>query len=160
MTLFVKDIMVTDFDTIHEDAHAEEAIFKISNGAVRKSGHKNDTLLVVDDTQKLVGIVTMFDVLYHLRPEYLNCGIDGETLNWRGQIKSLIDSFQGKKVHNIMSYNVQGANMDDHIMIVLDRLIKNKFRRLPVLVDERPIGLIYIADIYFHLFSKTNPYNR
>ena len=160
MTLFVKDIMVTDFDTVHEDAHAEEAIFKISNGAVRKSGYKNDALLVVDDTEKLVGIVTMFDVLYHLRPEYLNCGIDSETLNWKGQIKSLVDSFQGKKVHNFMSYNVQGAKLDDHVMIVLDRMIKNKFRRLPVLVDEKPIGLIYIADIYYHLFSKDKPHNR
>jgi CBS domain-containing protein len=31
-------------------------------------------------------------------------------------------------------------------------MIKNKYRRLPVLENEKPIGVVYISDIYHKLF--------
>ena len=143
MTLYAKDLMVRNFDTIHMEAPVEEAIRKISNGIVRETGYKTISLMVTDDLNKLSGVVTMFDVLYHLRPNCLNFGIDGEELEWEGQLKSLINSFRGKKVHHIMTRNVVGAMLNDHIMIVLDRMVKNKYRRLPVLKNDQPIGVVY-----------------
>lgn len=154
MTIYAKDIMVRNFDTIHMEAPVEEAIHKISNGIVRKSGYKTVSLMVLNDFKKLVGVVTMFDILYHLRPDFLNFGINGEELKWEGQIQPLMDLFQGKKVHHIMTHNIVGAKQDDHIMIILDRMVKNKYRRLPVLENDRPIGIVYISDIYHHLFSQ------
>jgi len=154
MTLCAKDIMVSNFDTIYMEAPVEEAIHKISSGIVRKTGYKTDSLLVVDDFNKLSGVVTMFDILYHLRPDFLNFGINGEELKWEGQLKPLLDIFQGKKVHHIMTRNIVGATINDHIMILLDRMVKNKYRRLPVLKNDKPIGIVYISDIYYHLFSQ------
>jgi len=154
MTIYAKDIMVRNFDTIHMNASVEEAIHKISNGIVRKSGYKTVSLMVINDFKKLIGVVTMFDILYHLRPDFLNFGINGEELKWEGQMQPLIDLFQGKKVHHIMTHNIIGAKQDDHIMIILDRMVKNKYRRLPVLENDRPIGIVYISDIYHHLFSQ------
>ncbi|PQP33520.1 CBS domain-containing protein, partial [Desulfobacteraceae bacterium SEEP-SAG9] len=87
MTLWAKDIMVSNFDTIHMEAPVEEAIHKISNGIVRETGYKTKSLIVIDDFKKLSGVITMFDLLYHLRPDFLNFGIDGEELHWEGQLK-------------------------------------------------------------------------
>ena len=154
MTLHAKDIMVANFDTIRADAPVEEAIYKISNGIVRESGYKTISLMVLDDFGKLSGVVTMFDILYHLRPDFLNFGINGEELKWEGQLKRLVESFQGKKVHHIMTRHIVGAGVNDHLMILLDRMIKNKYHRLPVLENDKPIGIVYIADIYHHLFSR------
>ena len=154
MTIYAKDIMVSNFDTIHMEAPVEEAIHKISNGIVRKSGYKTVSLMVVNDLKKLIGVVTMFDILYHLRPDFLNFGINGEELKWEGQIQPLMEIFQGKKVNHIMTRNIVGAKKDDHIMIILDRMVKNKYRRIPVLENDRPIGIVYLSDIYHHLFSK------
>jgi CBS domain-containing protein len=153
MTLYAKDIMVSNFDTIHMGATIEEAINKISNGVFRETGYKTISLMVIDDFNKLSGVISMFDVLYHLRPDFLNFGIDSEELKWEGQLKILVDKFKGKKVHHIMSPNVVGAKMDDHIMILLDRMVKNKYRRLPVLENDKPVGIVYISDIYHRLFS-------
>ena len=153
MTLYAKDIMVTDFDTIHMDAPIEEAIEKISSGIVRKTGYKTISLMVVNDFKKLCGVISMFDILYHLRPDFLNFGIDSEELKWEGQLKILIDKLKGKVVHQIMSHNIVGAKKEDHIMVLLDRMVKNKYRRLPVLDDNRPVGIVYLSDIYHHLFS-------
>ncbi|MBT3311335.1 MAG: CBS domain-containing protein [Desulfobacterales bacterium] len=155
MTLYAKDIMVSNFDTIHMDAPIEEAIIKISKGKVRETGYKTISLMVVDDLNKLCGVVSMFDILYHLRPDFLNFGIDGEELQWEGQIKTLIDKFKDKKVHHIMSRNIIGADMDDHIMIILDRMVKKKYRRLPVLKNDKLIGIVYLSDIYHRLFSNS-----
>jgi hypothetical protein len=40
MTFFARDIMVTEFDTIYEDAPIEKASQMILNGKLRKTGHK------------------------------------------------------------------------------------------------------------------------
>ena len=154
MTLYAKDIMVTNFDTIHMNAPVEEAIHKISNGIVRETGYKTISLMVIDDFNKLSGVVTMFDVLYHLRPDFLNFGIHGEELKWEGRLEPLLDIVQEKKVHHIMTRNIVSAKMNDHIMTLLDRMIKNKYRRLPVLENSQPIGIVYISDIYHHIFSQ------
>jgi len=153
MTLYAKDIMVRDFDTIHMDAPAEDAIHKITYGKIRETGYKTISLMVVDDLNKLVGIITMFDVLYHLRPDFLNFGINGDELKWDGQLKSLVNKFHGMKVDNIMTHNVVGASKDDHIMVLLDRMVKNRYRRLPILENDKPIGIVYISDIYYRLFE-------
>ncbi len=154
MTLHAKDIMVRDFTIIHEEAPAAEAIKKISNGIVRETGYKTDSLMVIDEFNKLTGIVTLFDILYHLRPDFLNFGIDSEELEWEGQLNVLIDRFSEKKVYNIMTRGVVGVKKDDHLIILLDRMVKNKYRRLPVLENDKPIGVVYLTDIYYHLFSN------
>lgn len=153
MTLHAKDIMVKDFDTIHRDAPIEDAIQVILDGKLRKTGHKTISLMVVDDLRRLNGVITMFDVLYHLRPDFLNAGINGEDLPWEGQLKILVEKFKGKKVHHIMSPHVVGASLNDHVMVVLDHMVKNKFRRLPVLKNGKLMGVVYISDIYYALFS-------
>jgi len=154
MTVFAKDIMVSNFETIHIEAPAEEAILRISNGIVRETGYKTISLMVIDDFNKLIGVITMFDILYHLRPDFLNFGINGEELKWDGQLKSLVSKFQGMKVDHVMTHNVVGAMPGDHIMVILDRMVKNRYRRLPVLKNDQPIGIVYLSDIYYHLFNK------
>jgi CBS domain-containing protein len=154
MTLHAKDIMVTTYETIHVDAPIEEAISKITNGVVRETGYKTVSLMVTDDFNKLCGIISMFDILYHLRPDFLNFGIDGEELNWEGQLKNLVGRFKGKKVRHFLSSHVEGAHLEDHIMILLDRMVKRRYRRLPVIENEKLVGVVYISDIYHRLFAE------
>jgi predicted transcriptional regulator len=152
MTLFARDFMVTSFDKIDENAPIEKAIQMISNGKTRQTGHKTISLMVTDYYDNLVGVITMYDILYHLRPAFLNYGIDGDQLPWIGQLGSFIRDLKGKKVKQVMSTDVMGASLDEHIMVLLDRMIKNKFRRLPVLENNKPIGVVYISNIYYKLF--------
>lgn len=154
MTLRTKDIMVTDFDLIHQDAPVSEAIDRILHGPTRKTGHKTISIMVVDDFRKLAGVVTMFDILYHLRPSFLNYGIEGTDMNWKGQLQVLIKGLKEKKVHQIMSTDVTGAEPDEHLMVLVDRMVKHRFRRLPVLDNGKPMGIVYISDVYDKLFTS------
>ena len=148
-----RDIMVQDFDSIDENAPVANAIKKILAGKLRQTGYKTVSLMVVNEMQHLVGVVTMFDILYHLRPQYLNYGVEGNAVAWEGLMESAIHELKGKKVRQIMSRDVMTANADDHVMAILDRMVKNKYRRLPVVHNGLLVGVVYIGDIFFYLFN-------
>jgi CBS domain-containing protein len=154
MTMRARDVMVTEFDKIHAEESARLAIEMILNGKVRESGHKTVSLVVVDEFSELAGVVTMFDILYHLRPDFLNYGYSGDYISWEGQLRPFIEALKKKKVKQIMSPEVMGASPDEHLMTILDRMVKNKYRRLPVIENNKPIGIVYIADVFHHLFSN------
>ena len=156
MQFSVKDLMVTSFDVIHKDQLVGDAIQKIAAGKIRHTGHKTISLLVLDDFGKMAGVITMFDILYHLRPSFLNFGVNGDELSfeWDSYLDRFIEELKSKRVEQIMSDNVIGADVDEHLMVILDRMVKNKYRRLPVLESGRPVGVVYLSDIYSCLFSN------
>lgn len=154
MQLFARDIMTKNFDTIHLDDPVDKAIKKILNAKVRPTGHKTVSLMVVDDVHALVGTISMYYILYHLRPSYLNYGIDGNELSWKGEVDEFVRAVREKKVRQIMNDNVLSVPPDEPVMSVLDRLIKNHLRRISVVENGRLIGVIYMSDIFYHLFSE------
>ena len=153
MTIYAKDVMVTSFHKIHQDAPVEYAINLILSGKVRKTGHKTVSIIVVDDFGHLAGVISMYDILFHLRPNFLNLNINAHQLRWAGQVKSLVKALKEKEVKQVMSTNVMCASFDDHIMVILDQMIKNKYRRLPILEQNKPIGVIYLSDVYYNIFK-------
>ncbi len=152
--IFAKEIMVTEFDTVNANEPVETAIKMIFCGRVRETGDKTTSLMVVDDNKRFVGIITMFDILYHLRPGFLNHGVDGKDVSWIGLVTMCKKELVKKKIREIMSAEIVGALPDEHLMTILDRMVKNKYHRLPVLEDGMLLGVVYIADIYFHLFAR------
>jgi CBS domain-containing protein len=156
MTIYAKDVMSTDFDTIHENAPIEDAIDMILNGKMRKTGHKTIRLMALNDCGQLAGVISMYDILYHLRPDFLNYSFGADAFSWTGQLKGLVAKLKGYKVSQLMSQNVMGATINDHIMVVLDKMVKNKYRRLPILENNKPIGIVYISDVYNVIFTLLN----
>ena len=152
--LTAKDVMVTSFDTINQEAQVEKAIALIHKGKVRKTGHKTISLIVVDDFGQMTGVITMYDILYHLRPDFLNLSLDANYFPWTGKLKGFVETLKEKKVGQLMSTNVMSASKDDHIMVILDHMIKNKFRRIPVVKGNKPIGVIFLSDVYHSIFES------
>ena len=66
----------------------------------------------------------------------------------------LCKRYHGKQVRSIMSRGAVTASPDDHVMAIIDRMVKNKYRRLPVVENGRLMGIVYVADVFFHLFKK------
>ncbi len=59
-----------------------------------------------------------------------------------------------------MSSEIAGALPDEHLMMFFDRMVKNKYHRRPVIENNEPIGIVYIANIYFHLFARDGLINQ
>ncbi|HOP47440.1 MAG TPA: CBS domain-containing protein [Desulfobacteraceae bacterium] len=148
--LKAKDIVVNDYETISPEASVKEAAKLIFNGKVRTTGYKPFGVMVVDDTGRLLGMVSMFDILYHLRPSFLNYEVGSFSI-WKGEIEVYVDHFKDLRVEQIMSTPVIAVAPDDDLMIVIDLMIKKKYRRIPVVDNGKIVGIVYLSDVFYHL---------
>lgn len=154
MQLYARDLMTKNFDTIHRDATVELAIRKILNAKVRPTGHKTISLMVVDDDHALVGTISMHYVLYHLRPFSLLFAVEDADLTWSGELDGFVQAVKAKKVHQIMNPDVLSIPPDEPLMAIVDRMMRNRVRRLSVVEGGKLIGVVYMSDIFYHLFSE------
>jgi CBS domain-containing protein len=151
MEKFAKDIMIREIETIQANAPIKEAVYKIFHGKTRATGHKTVSLIVTDEFGKLVGVISLFDILYHFRPEFLNYGL--ETVEkWSGRLMPLLEQFKDLTVEQAMSTPVMTIAPHDHIMVIIDIMVKKRLRRLPVVEDDKILGVVYLYDVYYHLF--------
>lgn len=150
--LLARDIMVKDYGTIRPDAPVKEAVQMIFRGKVRESGYKPFGVLVTDDINRLIGMVSMYDILYHLRPTFMNYDLDSLRLwNHSEDLEHYLDHFQSLRIEQIMSTPVLCVAPDNHLMDLIDLMVKKKARRLPVLEEDRLIGVVYLSDVFYSL---------
>lgn len=145
-----RDVMVSEFNTIHYNASITEAVRLIFNGEVRSTGYKTICAVVTNDFGDLLGILSMFDILYHVRPPFLNYLGDCVPIG-RQEIECYIDRFRGMTVEHVMNSPVKYVSPDTDIMTIVDRMVKDKCRRLPVVEDTKVIGIVYLSEIYCHI---------
>ncbi|MFO8085985.1 MAG: CBS domain-containing protein [Desulfobacterales bacterium] len=153
MEILAKDIMIREVEEIKTDTPIKKAVYRIFHGKIRDTGHKTVSLIVTDDFGKLVGVISLFDILYHFRPEFLNYGL--ETVEkWSGRLMPLLDEFKNLTVEQVMSSPVMTVGPDDHLMVIIDIMVKKKLRRLPVVENDKVLGVVYLYDVYYHLFKN------
>jgi CBS domain-containing protein len=150
MELIIRDIMSTDYDTVCPDGSVKEVVQLIAEAKARVSGYRRISVLVTDELDQLVGIVSVFDVLFHLRPPFLNYEEDSFPM-WEEELQVYIEQFNNLKVYQIMSSPVMTISPDDPLMLAIDRMVKKKVRRVPVVKDDRIIGVVYLEDLFQHL---------
>ncbi len=150
MRYTAKDVMSKDFNVIEQNQPIEKAVRIILEGKTRSTGYKTISTLVTDEYGHLVGVVSMFDVLYHIRPPFLN--YMGENLNFgEEEILSYVKRFRGLRVEQVMNSPVRYISADTDLMEVIDRMVKEKCRRLPVLENSKVVGMVYLPEVYSHI---------
>ena len=123
--MFVKDIMTNKIDSIDSNETIESASKKYRDFKIG--------CLMVTDGDDVVGIVTERDFI-----ERTICmGIDPKTT----------------KIKEIMSSHIKTINSDDSTADAVDILKHNKIKKLPVVSDNRIVGIITITDI---AYSRSN----
>ncbi|MFC1895338.1 HPP family protein [Thermodesulfobacteriota bacterium] len=153
MHVTAKDIMVQEFETIRPEATVVEAARRIFDAPVRASGFRTVALMVTDEDEKLVGVISMFDILYRLRPSFLNYDVEALQV-WNGEIEAHLEQLRDLSVRQAMTAPVITARAEDHIMVLIDRMIKRRARRLPVVEDRKIIGVVYLMEV-FHGLCKS-----
>ena len=120
----IKDIMATDIAVVKTDTSIDEV--------VRILVDKNITgLPVVDDNNKLLGIITEKDVLRLL----------GDCRQDPGVVKEY------------MSTEVVTFDVNDDLIAVCECLVNGHFRRIPILSDGKLIGIVSRRDIIKYILE-------
>ena len=119
--MFVKDVMTNKIVSIDSNETIESASNKYRDFKIG--------CLMVTDGDDVVGIVTERDFI-----ERTICiGINPKIT----------------KIKEIMSSSIKTINSDDSIADALDILKQNKIKKLPVVSDNRLVGIITITDIAY-----------
>jgi CBS domain-containing protein len=112
-------------------------------------------LPVVEDEDRLVGIIAEKDVLHCLFPklEHLmeegmaNVDLDREM----GRYKEVL----AQRVSDLMTRNPITVAPDMHILRAATVMVRHRFRRIPVAENGRLVGMLSLGDVHKAIFHAT-----
>ena len=148
-----KDVMTTNFHTLQPDIHITEAVkrFKKASEIEQK---KVFGMMVTDEDGRLIGMLSMYDILLFMRPKHIHIWGMMEDIDTEGLIDRACEKAKTILVGDIMTTDLITVSKDTHLMMVLDIMIKKHIRRIPVLEEEKAIGIVYISNLFYHLLDR------
>jgi len=153
MKITAADIMTTSFPTLLPQTPLVEAI-KIFQQTFRSQDRRLFGMIVSDEKEHLVGMLSMYDILLYLRPKHSHVWGTMEDLEIAGVIDAAGARLKSIQVGDIMTPDVITISPKANLMVLLDVMIKKHVRRLPVVEDQRIVGIVYISDLFNQLLDR------
>ncbi len=160
------DIMIPieDYTTIDPSDIIKEGIERLkksfesaaSTSRIMETGHRS--ILVIDQTGELVGILSILDLIKAVRPAYLSApkpstadSMQYSPMFWSGlfttQAKGLVD----KKIRDVMSDAPLKIDQNTNLMEIANLMFTEKSRRMAVTQDEKVVGVVREQEIFFEM---------
>ncbi len=143
--MHVRDVMSTGVLTARKTDTVRSVVVKMLS---RHCG----AIPVVEDGNRLVGVVAVRDIMLPLYPNY------GDYIHDSVHGRDFIDMEQGYpevlgiKVEEIMSANPLTVSPDDPILQAASYMGLKHFRRIPVVEKGKLVGIVSVGDINRGLF--------
>ncbi|OLB57577.1 MAG: inosine-5-monophosphate dehydrogenase [Nitrospirae bacterium 13_2_20CM_2_62_8] len=109
---------------------------------------------VVEDDNRLVGMVTVRDVMLPLYPNYGDYIHDNVRSRDFSEMEEGYPDVLAKKVEEIMSTNPLTVSPNDPILQAASYMGLKNFRRIPVVEKGKLVGMVSIGDINRGLFLE------
>jgi len=151
--MLARDIMDTRFHTLKPHETVAQAV-KMFQTASREEGKKIFGLIVIDDADRLVGMLSMYDILLFIQPKHMKIWGEMEDLETDRLFDNLLGKVKGIQVGDIMTTEVVTIGPETHILSISDLVINKHIRRLPVSEDGRIIGMVYMSDVFYHILTQ------
>jgi len=145
--MLVNDVMSTGVLTAHRTDTVRSVVIRMLS---RHCG----AIPVVEGDNRLVGIVTLRDVMLPLYPNY------GDYIHDNVRSRNFIEMEEGypevlaKKVEEVMSTNPLTVSPNDPILEAASYMGLKNFRRIPVVEKGKLVGMVSIGDINRGLFFE------
>lgn len=148
-----RDIMNTRFHTLSPSNTIAEAV-NMFHTASLEEGKRIFGLMVIDQEERLVGMVSMYDILLFVQPKHIHVWSEIEDLEAQSFFDELLERVKSVQVSDIMTTNVVTVKPQTHLIVLADLMIKRHIRRLPVVEGNNLVGIVYISDLFNHLLHK------
>lgn len=142
----VEDIMTTNVRTVTSDKKLGEVVSLMC--IYRYSG-----IPVVDDG-KLVGTVSESDVLGKMFPKLEDLMGGMSSVDYDAQMAHYSEVVS-ITVRDVMTKVVITVKPDMHILQAASVMVGQKFRRIPVAVDNELVGMVSMGDIHKAIYQAT-----
>jgi CBS domain-containing protein len=153
MKIVARDIMDTGFHSISPEIPISEAV-RIFKQASHEEGRRIFGMMVLDQNSELVGMLSMFDILLLMRPKHVHIWGKMEDIDLAGIIDHSYEKAQSIRVGDIMTREIVTTGPDTHKFMILDIMIKQHIRRLPVVEDGKILGIVYISDLFYDILDR------
>ena len=143
--MHVRDVMSTGVLTAKKTDTLRSVVIKML-------GRHCGAIPVVEDDDRLLGIVTMRDVLLQLYPKYGDYIHDNVHSRDFVEMEKSYPAVLAKKVEEVMSMNPLTVAPADPILQAASYMGLKNFRRIPVVDKGKLVGMVSIGDINRGLF--------
>ncbi len=144
--MLVKDIMTTNLRTVTSDKKLGEVVSLMC--IYRYSG------IPVVDNGKLVGTVSESDVLGRMFPKLEDLMDNMSTVNYDDQINQYSEVVN-VSVKDVMTPAVITIKPDMHILQAASMMVGRKFRRIPVAIGDKLVGMVSMGDVHKAIYQST-----
>ena len=145
--------MSTKFHTLAPQTPLNEAV-KLFKQASKEEDRKIFGMMVTDPEDHLVGMISMYDILLFLRPKHIHIWGLMEDIDIAGIVDISCEKAKSVLVGDIMTPEVITITSQNHILMILDIMIKKHVRRLPVLENGKIVGIVYISDLFYNFLDR------
>jgi CBS domain-containing protein len=145
--------MDTRFHTLRPTHTIIEAV-RAFEAATVEEGKRIFGLMVIDDQDRLVGMLSMYDILLFVQPKQVHLWDEIEYFEPGNLFDELLDRVKSIQVRDIMTTELVTIKPDTHLITITDIMIKRHIRRLPVVEGKDVVGIVYISDLFYHLMRK------
>lgn len=148
-----QDIMETEFHTLLPETTIGEAV-QYFREVGSQEGRKIFGMMVTNEQQELVGMLSMYDILLCLSPKHVNIWGEMEDLEPVGLFDKALERARDIQVKEIMSTEVISVTPDTHVLMIIDIMLKKHVRRIPVLEKQKILGIVYIAPLFYKVLES------
>lgn len=152
MNVTAKDVMITPHATLLPSLHLPEA-FHAFKEASSVEGELQG-MIVVDEEARLVGVLSMYDIFLFCVPKNVEVWGAMEDIEFYGLMDKVCEKAKTIKVEDVMTSDPISITPGTPLMAILDLIIKKHIKRIPVVEDDKVVGLIYAADVFYHLMDQ------
>ena len=138
----VEDIICFTFERLSPDALLTDAleVFRKENAA-----WASETAYILDGKDRLLGFITRRDLIEAARGTCTEFSLTWDALrenpHW----------LPPKSVRDLMHTSIIYCRPGERLSDVAHQLIRNKFRTMPVIDQEKVVGIVRLQDIFLHL---------
>jgi len=154
--LTARDVMVRKFHTLSPKLSIEEAA-KLFKTASELEQRRIFGLIVTDQSGRLIGMMSMYDILLFIRPKHVQVWGMMEDINIAGLMEEICSRAKSVLVEDIMTTDLITVTPDTSVMFILDIMITKHIRRIPVIENGKVEGIVYISDLFFNLINELAP---
>jgi CBS domain-containing protein len=153
MKTTAQDVMTNRFHTLRPGITIAEAVRQFKT-ASQEEGRKVFGMMVTDEDGRLIGMLSMYDILLLIRPKHIQVWGMMDDVDVSGLVDVACEKARSILVGDIMTPEVLTITPNTHLLVILDIMIKKHIRRIPVVDDDKIQGIVYISNLFYHLLDR------
>lgn len=152
MTVTASDVMITPHMTLLPELSLPDAFSRFVEASSVEGELQG--MIVVDSDEKLVGVLSMYDVFLSFVPKNIQVWGNMEDIDFYELMEKSYDKIKNVCVADVMTREPISITPSTPLLSILDLIIKKHIRKIPVVENDKVVGLIYAANVFYHLVNR------